>query len=50
MESVVLRAVSCEVGTDPMRHAVEPFVHGSGKVAVTGDADLGKRLESYLHL
>ena len=33
-----------------MGHAVEPFVDGSGKLAVTRDADLCERLEPHFQL
>ena len=39
-----------QVRADPMGHAVEPFVDGAGKLAVTADADLGERLEPHFQL
>ena len=39
-----------EIGTDAMRHAVEPLIHGSGDVALARDADLGEGLQAALEL
>ena len=39
-----------QVRADPMGHAVEPLVDGAGELAVTADADLGKRLEPHFQL